>query len=326
MTQDELDERGEGMHLDDPIARLIRAGRPRAPVGLAERVLAASVTASHAALRRRRAVAAAAGSAVAIAAVVAVVGLRPDEPRPVAVPAGPTPPRQSPPPATRTVSGAPITSWGNAAMLVAQRLAPHAQAILACRRDHAPYALRLEVRVDAKLLGEVGAANAVRATVIGSRPPTAAERCVDHVLAGVALPELPPQLRVARISLAISPDEPATITVPAASLLVDEPLAEQRWADPVGYALSMLGSEFSPKPGGGTALGCLSKGRHKLDPPRGTDDLVFIAERGLRYLLPAAPTKVDRCLEAMTARVPTGELPAGVDQLELAFARPSSAR
>jgi hypothetical protein len=46
MTPDELDERSEGMRLDDPIARLVRAARPSAPVGLADRVLAASVAAS----------------------------------------------------------------------------------------------------------------------------------------------------------------------------------------------------------------------------------------------------------------------------------------
>jgi hypothetical protein len=269
---------------------------------------------------------------VAIAAVIAVLVLPRDEPRIGAVPAGPTSrSSESSLPATRAVPVAPIRSWGNAAMLVAQRLVPYTNAVVACRADRAPYVLHLEIRVNSKLLGDIGVAGAVRATVIGSRTLTTAEICVDRVLTGVVLPALPAQLSAARISLVISPAASPTITVPAVTPRRDQTdgqaVAERLWADPVAYVLGILGSEFTPKPSNGdTALACISKGRRKLEPPRGTGDLVFIAERRLRYVVPDDPTALDRCLERHAYLAEIVELPSGVDQLELAFARPKSAR
>ena len=327
MTPDEFD--------DDPIAQLVRAARPSAPVGLADRVLAASVAAPHgslrASLRRRRAVAAAAGAAVAIAAVVAVLVVRRAEPRMGAEPAGPTPEpsrsSESELPATRPVPVEPITGWGDAAMLVAQRLLPVSHAIVACSAGRAPYVLRLEIRVNARLVGDVGVAGAARASVIGSPALTATESCVDRAVAGVVLPALPAQLSAAWISLVISPAASPAITVPIVPPQRHQVGVDRPWPDPVAYVLSLLAAEFTNKPSGGdTALSCISKGRRNLEPPRGIGDLVFVVEQRLRYVMPDNPTKLDRCLESHMFRIPFIELASGVDRLELAFARPKSAR
>jgi hypothetical protein len=316
---------------DDALDQLVRDARPVASDDFEARVFAAAGAGS-----RRRAVASAAAVLVlAAAAVVAIVVRRSPEPTPHA--AGRSPEAAASPAVGPTVSGLaegsaasrppPATvTWDDPGRLLAQALAPDRATLEACFKTHASRTVKVRVYMPPDG-APASAFPGPRASVLGHRPLTDEEACVDRILSRTAPPALPSSIRAVAVELVLAPDAPPAPSPWSSEMAyADERGPAMRvWSDPARYVAGLLASSFTPKPSRppSTALRCLaSRGaaEPRLGPPHDDQDItVVVRGRKLHYVASSQPRVFDHCLEVMVAMCRALPLPPGSLEFELRF-------